>query len=94
MEKESKTILELDRLIPLSPTDAVPIARSGTESDNKMMLEDLIRFDPNNKTITLYGQHTFDVSTLLRYNITIGEFTNGQVNIFPSEQPYTYNTTF
>lgn len=92
MAKESKTILELDRLTPLSPTDEVPIARGGTESDNKMILEDLIRFNPNKKTITLYGQHTFDVSSLMRYNITIGEFTNGEVDITPSEQPYTYNT--
>ena len=90
MGKESKTILELDKLASLLQTDEVPVARQGSEGDNKMILGDLIKYDSTNRTLTIYGNITFDVSSLLRYILTVTPNEHGSVAVVPEKNNYGY----
>ena len=80
MGKESKTILELDRITP-AETDQVPVARPGTTGDNKFHLGDLISFNQEEKKLTLYGRYILDVSRLLSYRLVAesDDITKGSV---------------
>lgn len=83
MAKESKTILQLDKLHNVQGTDLFPIARPGTEGDNSLSIDDLIHFEETNgvKTITFLGIYKIDLSSIIvifsRINVEVSEDSIG-----------------
>lgn len=74
MAKDSKTILELDRLESVNEQDVLPVARPSTAGDDSITIGQLIHFNNNDKTITLLGKYKIDVSELLviKYRVQVG----------------------
>lgn len=93
MAKKSLTIFELTDLQNPQEGDQFPVARPGIEDDNKLTIGKLIRFNPTTKILTLLNRYSFDVSSLMRYMLTVEASGEGSVEVIdPSEDnTYTYN---
>lgn len=94
MAKKSLTILELTELQNPHEQDQFPVARPGSEGDDKLTIGKLLRFNPTTKILTILNRYSFDVSSLLKYVLTAVASENGSVDITPTSEDntYPYNT--